>query len=123
MRDHDLPPDNDHAGAGIGVCVLITALAIGLVCGWLVGCAPASAGEPINRSGYGFGLTLEQERKLQAIHVSVEMQRELREVNLRRADQLVNCIEEARTPEQLADCTAIRHETAPEQAITEEAPK
>jgi hypothetical protein len=103
--------------------VLITALAIGLVCGWLVGCAPASADEPITRSSYAFGLSLEQERRMRATHVRVELQRELREINLRRADQLVNCMEEARTPKQLSDCTGIAYERAPEQAITEEAPK
>jgi hypothetical protein len=128
MRDN-FPPDRDGlpdpGAVGVGVTVLIAVMTVGFLLGFIVaGCTPASADEPeITRSGYGFGISLAEERKLQAIHVSVEMQRELREVNLRRADQLVDCMEEARTPEQLGDCTGIRHEHAPDPQITEEVDK
>jgi len=71
-------PDHhdDHGEVMIGLCVLVVLAALlGMVFGGIVfGAEPAPAaltqrGEPeITRSGYGFGLTLEQDLELRRTH-------------------------------------------------------
>jgi hypothetical protein len=120
MRDHDRDGLPDPGAAAVGVTVLLAMMTLGFILGFLVaGCAPVSADEPIARSSYGFGIGLEEERKLQATHVRVELQQELREVSLGRADQLVDCMEEARTAEQLSGCIGIAYERALDPVIAQ----
>jgi hypothetical protein len=114
VREID-PLEEPEPGGAVAVGLMIWAfmMVLGICIGLVVGCVPAQGAEAaINRSGYGFGLTLEQDLELRRIHKRLLVKR--------AADRLLDCIESAEGADKLSDCTAIDYESAPERAITEE---